>query len=310
MENLVGIVSYFSKGAFAGTENEDQILSSILTDLEINHEIVAWSDQNADWSKFSLLLIKSPWDYFDYYSDFLDWIKKIKELNIPVLNSLESLVWNSNKNYLIEIENKGFNVISGKLLPEGEKIDWTELLEDVENTPFIIKPLVSGGAKNTFKVDFNNVEEIRMKMDLLIRSEGFIAQPFVREIEEVGEYSLVFFNSVYSHAVLKSPANADFRVQHFFGGKISVIEPSESLIKACQRYVDEFCKDSLYVRVDGVLIQGDFHLMELEMIEPYLFLSTQNKALKNYKDALRKRLSSYKFLAKTGQNHFPSGQLS
>lgn len=310
MENLVGIVSYFSKGAFAGTENEDQILSSILTDLEINYEIVAWSDQNADWSKFSLLLIKSPWDYFDYYSDFLDWIKKIKELNIPVLNSLESLVWNSNKNYLIEIENKGFNVISGKLLPEGEKIDWTELLEDVENTPFIIKPLVSGGAKNTFKVDFNNVEEIRMKMDLLIRSEGFIAQPFVREIEEVGEYSLVFFNSVYSHAVLKSPANADFRVQHFFGGKISVIEPSESLIKACQRYVDEFCKDSLYVRVDGVLIQGDFHLMELEMIEPYLFLSTQNKALKNYKDALRKRLSSYKFLAKTGQNHFPSGQLS
>lgn len=292
MRRVVAVVSYFSKGAFgASTENEDHVLSDILTEEGISTEIVPWSDPEVDWSRFSMLLIKSPWDYFDYYEEFLNWIQKISALDIPVLNSLEILIWNSNKKYLLEIEEKGFKVISGQLLPKGEPINWSGLQSKFGNEPYIIKPLVSGGAKNTFKIGLETKGEVKRKVDDLILSEGFLAQPFVPEIETVGEYSLIFFNSVFSHAVLKSPAKSDFRVQHYFGGTISVIEPSNQLLSSCQKFVDEFCQETLYVRVDGVLIEGEFHLMELEMIEPYLFLNTSKEALKNYKKAIRDRLS-------------------
>ena len=115
-------------------------------------------------------------------------------------------------------------------------------------------------------------------------------QPFIPEIEQVGEYSLIFFNEKLSHAVLKTPAAADFRVQHYYGGTIQTIEPSETLLAAAQALVDRFAKNTLYARVDGVEIDGVFHLMELELIEPYLFLGLSDTAIPNYKAALRKRL--------------------
>jgi hypothetical protein len=62
------------------------------------------------------------------------------------------------------------------------------------------------------------------------------------------------------------------------------------MLDSCQKLVDEFASDSLYVRVDGVEVDGVFHLMELEMIEPYLFLVLDEKAIPNYKEALTARL--------------------
>jgi hypothetical protein len=109
----------------------------------------------------------------------------------------------------------------------------------------------------------------------------------------VGEYSLIFFNGVFSHAVLKSPAVDDFRVQHYYGGTIQEITPDSKMLGSAQALVASFAKDSLYARVDGVLIDGVFHLMELELIEPYLFLGLSEKAIPNYKAALQKRLLGY-----------------
>jgi hypothetical protein len=89
---------------------------------------------------------------------------------------------------------------------------------------------------------------------------------------------------------LKTPAKADFRVQHYFGGTIQTIDPSTEMLKSCRDLVDEFASGSLYGRVDGVEIGGVFHLMELELIEPYLFLGLADQAIPNYKEALSARL--------------------
>src|SRR5690606_32630172 len=107
-------------------------------------------------------------------------------------------------------------------------------------------------------------------------------QPFVPEVAEVGEYSLLFFNGQFSHAVLKTPAQSDFRVQHYFGGTIREIQPGEAMLNSAQRLMDTFGRDTLYGRVDGVEIDGVFHLMELELIEPYLFLALSEQAIPNY----------------------------
>jgi hypothetical protein len=291
MQKPVAIVSYVSTGAYdSNTIDEDAVLSELLTELEIPNEIIPWSVVGEDWTRFSSLLIKSVWDYFDFYPEFLDWIAARQEEGIHVLNDLDTIRWNSSKTYLLEIEAKGFSVIAGKLLEKGSVFDGDSISSSINAATWVVKPLVSGGAKNTVKIHFDSWQNQSAKINELLEQEDYLVQPFVKEVQEVGEYSLIFFNAKFSHAVLKTPAKEDFRVQHYFGGTILVIDPIPELMESCQKLVNEFASESLYVRVDGVIIDGVFHLMELEMIEPYLFLGLADQAIPNYKAALKARL--------------------
>ncbi|MFT4857707.1 MAG: hypothetical protein ACI942_003097 [Planctomycetota bacterium] len=291
MQKPVAIVSYVSTGAYdSNTIDEDAVLSELLTELEIPNEIIPWSVVGEDWTRFSSLLIKSVWDYFDFYPEFLDWIAARQEEGIHVLNDLDTIRWNSSKTYLLEIEAKGFPVIAGKLLEKGSVFDGDSISSSINAATWVVKPLVSGGAKNTVKIHFDSWQNQSAKINELLEQEDYLVQPFVKEVQEIGEYSLIFFNAKFSHAVLKTPAKEDFRVQHYFGGTILVIDPIPELMESCQKLVNEFASESLYVRVDGVIIDGVFHLMELEMIEPYLFLGLADQAIPNYKAALKARL--------------------
>ncbi|MBS4071985.1 MAG: glutathione synthetase [Algoriphagus sp.] len=291
MSLYIAVVSYFSTGAYdTNTIDEDKLLSGILTEMGISNEIQAWSDPKVDWLSYSHLLIKSTWDYFDYYPQFLQWIENIKSLDIPVLNDLDTIRWNSAKNYLLEIESKGFPTIAGLVLEKGTKPKLEQIQEKVKSDILVIKPLVSGGAKNTLKIPVTEWSKFEANVSQLVEKEDFLAQPFIKEVAEVGEYSLIFFNQQFSHAVLKTPAKSDFRVQHYFGGTIQEIQPDSTLLESAQKLIDTFGQGTLYGRVDGVLIDGVFHLMELELIEPYLFLGLSNQAIPNYTKALRRRL--------------------
>ncbi|MDF2158064.1 glutathione synthetase [Algoriphagus sp. CAU 1675] len=291
MSQYAAIVSYFSTGAYdANTVDEDQILSDLLTELGVKNKIVAWSDPSVNWSEFSCLLIKSVWDYFDYYPEFLLWIEKVRKLGIPVWNDLDLIRWNSTKSYLLEIAERGYPVIAGMLLEKGKKIDFQEIQSKISADTLVIKPLVSGGAKNTLKIPVSQWADFEGKVEMMIQEEDYLVQPFISEVAEVGEYSLLFFNGVFSHAVLKTPAQSDFRVQHYFGGTIKTIEPDKQLLESAKSFVREFAQNTLYARVDGVLINGEFNLMELELIEPYLFLGLVDQAIPNYKQALKERL--------------------
>ncbi len=292
MNQHIAVVSYFSTGAYdTNTTDENLILSTILEELSISHQIVAWSDPAVDWSSFSCLLIKSTWDYFDYYEEFKVWIGEMRKLGIPVLNSLDTLEWNSSKRYLLEIEAKGFPVISGHILEKGLKVSSSDIFAKISSDVLVIKPLVSGGAKNTLKIDKKEWGNYESQVQALVDDEAYLVQPFVKEVQDVGEYSLIFFNGKFSHAVLKTPANHDFRVQHYFGGTIKHIQPSMKMLDSCQNLMDKFGADTLYARVDGVACDGQFYLMELEMIEPYLFLDISSGALSNYKKAIATRMA-------------------
>jgi hypothetical protein len=291
MKNQIGIVSYFSTGAYdTNTIDENKLLSTILDELGLPNKVVAWSDQQIDWSSFSTLLIKSTWDYFDFYPEFLGWLAHIKSLSIPVYNDLDRIQWNSDKRYLFEIQKSGFDVTAGLLLEKGSDFS-AELLEnELKSKDWVIKPLVSGGAKNTFRLFAETFDRQKPFIQNLLQQESFLAQNFMQEVEEVGEYSLLFFNGKFSHAVLKTPAKKDFRVQHYFGGVIKNITPKQTMQAKCQELVNEFAPSCLYARVDGIEVGGKFNLMELELIEPYLFLSSSEEGLRNYKNALKKRL--------------------
>jgi glutathione synthase/RimK-type ligase-like ATP-grasp enzyme len=292
MRNYIAVVTCESLGDYNNNaESEDLMLAELLKEHGISYEFQVWSDPNVEWSKYSHLLIKSPWDYFDRYTEFKDWCSRIKHMGIPVFNDVETILWNSDKKYLQEIQDKGHKIIPTQFLPKDQEVALETAFADFQTDLLIFKPSVSGGAKNTIKLKQGETASYETLVNDLVKEEEFLLQPFIPEVVAEGEYSLIFFNGKFSHAVLKSPKDGDFRVQHFFGGKITTIEPSEKMMEDSQNIINDFAQNCLYARVDGVLIDGEFYLMELELIEPYLFLFTSPEAKRNYMEALNAKLS-------------------
>ncbi|MGH9845700.1 MAG: ATP-grasp domain-containing protein, partial [Blastocatellia bacterium] len=124
------------------------------------------------------------------------------------------------------------------------------------------------------------------RLEKLVETSGVMVQRFVDEIQIRGEWSLIFFRKEYSHAVLKRAKPGDFRVQDDFGGYLDKLVPSASLIEQAQQIVDLIEEQLLFARVDGVEIDGKFQLMELELIEPALFLRQDSLASRRFADAI------------------------
>lgn len=286
----IALVTYQDKGAYASptVENEDDILLKFLQQKGLNIEKVIWNDPQIAWGNYDLAILKSPWDYFDLIDDFYAWLENLKANNIRLLNPIDTVKWNADKHYLQDIKAKGLLVTPSIFLEKDTPIQLDTYFEAFNTEKFIVKPCVSGGSKNTFKVTRENVVDINNKLAKLIAEEAFIVQPFLNEIEEEGEWSFLFFDQQFSHALLKKAKSGDFRVQHAHGGTIHPQQAPAELLKSAQQYVDEFAKGCLYARVDGAVVNGAFLLMELELIEPFLFLDTDPNACERYYQALMK----------------------
>ncbi|MBB2147260.1 hypothetical protein GM921_17295 [Pedobacter sp. LMG 31464] len=284
----IALVTYQDKGAYSSptTENEDDSLLKFLKSKNLKIEKVIWNDPQVNWENYDLAILKSPWDYFDLITDFYTWLSDLESKNIKLLNPIDIVKWNADKHYLHDIEKAGLKVTQSIFLNKGEKINLQDYFEKLNTDKIIVKPAVSGGSKNTFKVTVATAEEINLKLNILLQEEDFILQPFLTEIEENGEWSFLFFGGKFSHALLKKAKAGDFRVQHSFGGTIHPQNPPQHLIATAQHYINQFAKGCLYARVDGALVNNEFLLMELELIEPFLFLNTEEKALENYYKAL------------------------
>ena len=293
MDIKIALVTYNDQGKYTSTvENEDLKLLNFLRGkgLDINLEI--WTNQQVNWKDYDLLLLKSPWDYFDYFEKFLLWLDVIEELGIPILNPVDIVRWNADKHYLKDISDAGLPVTPSLFIEKSTVPRLHDYFVHFATDKLIIKPTVSGGSKNTFKFTEKDVERLGPQIEDLLKNESFIIQPFLNEIQDEGELSFLFFNGKFSHCLLKKAKAGDFRVQHTLGGSIHPQNPSEKLIAATSKYVEEFAKSCLYARVDGVIIDGEFYLMELELIEPFLFLFTEEKSYENYYRALRDMIAA------------------
>ncbi|WP_316827247.1 hypothetical protein [Pedobacter miscanthi] len=285
----IALITYLDKGAYDTTtvESEDDKLLNFLKENGLNIEEVIWNDANINWENYSLAILKSPWDYFDLIEDFYHWLNLLESKRVKLLNPTEVVKWNSNKQYLREIENSGLKIIPSVFINQQEKVNLKSFFNKFNTDKLIVKPCISGGAKNTFKVTIENVEEVNHKLNQLLQDEDFIIQPFLPEILESGEWSFIFFNGAYSHSLIKQAKHGDFRVQPAHGGTVHPQQPDEKLIAVAKQYVTSFAKNCLYARVDGTVVNGEFLLMELELIEPFLFLNTDPQNYERYYKALQ-----------------------
>lgn len=285
----IALITYHDTGAYDTdtVESEDDKLLDFLRAKGLDIDMLIWNDMSINWDDYQVAILKSPWDYFDLIDDFYNWLDVLEQKNIKLLNPIDIVRWNADKHYLLEIEKAGLKIIPSYFASRGEEIDLSSFFEKFKTQKLIVKPCISGGAKNTFKVDLENVDEVNQKLDLLIKEEDFIIQPFLPEVIEKGEWSFIFFNGVYSHSLIKQAKKGDFRVQPAHGGSVHPQQPDEALIRIAGAYVDQFAKNCLYARVDGAFLNDRFLLMELELIEPFLFLNTHPDNYERYYEALK-----------------------
>jgi glutathione synthase/RimK-type ligase-like ATP-grasp enzyme len=154
-----------------------------------------------------------------------------------------------------------------------------------------VKPRVSATAYRTLLTSPDAVDGAQMLVDDLMHGPGAMVQEFLEEVRTQGEWSLIFFSGQFSHAVTKTPKPGDFRSQEEFGGEIRNRQPAKSLIQAADRALATVDPVPLYARVDGVESGGQFRLMELELIEPALYMSLAEGAAERFAAAIANRCS-------------------
>ncbi|HEY2623111.1 MAG TPA: hypothetical protein VGI53_06675, partial [Dyella sp.] len=238
---------------------------------------------------FDAVLMRSTWDYFKHYPAFRQWLD---QLPVPTINNKALLRWNSDKRYLLELAAQGIEIIPTQIVPASQL---QQTLASMPTQQVVVKPTVSGTARHTARGRSDDVAFSRIVAQLPLEFD-YLIQPYVPEVVSDGEWSLLFFDGEFSHAVIKRPAAGDYRVQSEFGGTAQAIEPDEALIATAKRALAAAAAighaDIAYARVDGVISQDRFLLMELEMIEPFLHFEGRHEAAERFAANLRKRLAA------------------
>lgn len=254
----------------------DQLLIRPLLRRQIEVSAVAWDDPETDWTQYDAVLIRTTWDYHLRIAEFCAWLNHLESIQVPILNPLSLLRWNMNKQYLRELSDAGIRTLPALYLNAGERTVLSKVLVEQEWEQVVVKPLVSASGDDTWQTTSVVAAFDQGKLDAMLRQQGAIIQPFAPQIRE-GEWSLIFFNGVYSHAVLKKPGAGSMFVHVERGGSNHVIEPAHAHIAQASEIVRKAYDITgvmpVYARVDGVIADGHLVLMELECIEPELFLT-------------------------------------
>jgi glutathione synthase/RimK-type ligase-like ATP-grasp enzyme len=268
---------------------DDRTLLRPLADRGLKAEPAVWSDPNYPWRDCDAVVIRSCWDYHLRSEEFLRWIAFLESSGCSVWNPPAMIRWNADKSYLRSLENKGIPIVPTLWCEPGETLSLADALREQGWAKAVIKPRISATAHRTQLVEAKNAEAGQSLFEELAAGPGVMVQEFMNSIVSEGEWSLIFFGGQFSHAVLKTAKPGDFRVQNDFGGKSQVADPPVHVLECAIRAV-RAVGDTLYARVDGVVDRArnehQFRIMELELIEPALFLSSHPAATSRFADAI------------------------
>jgi glutathione synthase/RimK-type ligase-like ATP-grasp enzyme len=233
-------------------------------------------------------VIRTPWDYTARYDEFIAWVRDVGEQR-PMVNPAEVLIWNSHKSYLRDLAGRGIPVVPTAVVPAaaGEEAR-TAALGRYEGD-IVIKPAISVGADQTLRVDASSPAAAD-HLGAITATGDALVQPFLPEIT-AGEVSLIYFGGEFSHAVRKTPTVGDFRVQAIYGGAVSRCEPSAAERSVAATTLAALGRPLAYARVDLVATSFGPMLMELELIEPQLFLDAAPGVPSRYAEVLATRLA-------------------
>ncbi|MXO91945.1 ATP-grasp domain-containing protein [Pontixanthobacter aquaemixtae] len=233
---------------------------------------IDWHSPLEDFAAFDLVLLGTVWDYQDHADAFVAKIDAIEKAGTIVCNSPNLVRWNIDKAYLKDLAAQGAQTIPTKWAANAGRADIVSALKFFGSDKVVVKLRVGGGAIG---------QEIFSKADLPAADWRMgapaLIQPFLPTIQQEGELSFVFIDGAFSHAIQKTPASGEYRIQSLYGGKETPITPSDADIACALTIMQALPGDPpLYARIDMLRADaegadGSLLLMEAEVIEPFLY---------------------------------------
>jgi len=270
-------VAFLTSQELAALTDDDRLAIPELEARGARVSPLVWTDARAaeDARAFDLVVVRSPWDWQTAPARFAAVLDAI-----PRLENRSASKW-LDKRYLLELAARGVRTIPTEVIAAPEKV------AECKYPRAVLKPALGAGGHRTFS--FAAAEWPRVAA--AAGAGPFLLQPFVEEVETEGEWSLVFFDGVYSHAVRKRAARGEFRVHVEWGGSVEIATPPASFVDEARRVLDAAGETFLFARVDGIPTRAGFVLTELEVVEPELFLRAHPDAPARFADAVATRLA-------------------
>lgn len=233
----------------------------------VKFDVRYWDDASLAEGDYDAAIIRTCWDYHHRLDDFLAALEGHREAGVPVYNSPEIVRWNSRKTYLKELGSAAIETIWA------ERADATAIaraFDALDAAEIVVKPQVGAGSRETVRLKRNAWSE----SDLIeAPREAAMIQPFLKAIETEGERSLFWFGGEYSHAIQKIPNAGDWLANIPGRTHFRTDAPPKEAMETAEAARARAPKDLLYVRIDLVLgDDGRWRVIEIEAIEPYLFL--------------------------------------
>ena len=248
-------------------------------------EELSWLDKSVNWADFDIVLVNNCFGYHNKIQQFSDWLEGLKRQKVKVLNSIDCINWNSNKFYLKDLEKKNFSILPTIWVEENAVIDVALEVKARNWNKIIIKPTISAGSSNTYVLSNDEIAKNGQNfLNAILQNCAAMIQEFKEIVVSKGEYSAIFFGKEFSHLVLKTPAAGDFRAGLNQGASVQALDEFENkkIVAYAQNIVDAIDYDLLYARVDLIEVEGKIYIMEVELIEPLLYLQANENLAANY----------------------------
>lgn len=235
---------------------------------------------------YDLVLPILIWGYHFDLARFQARIEAWAAAGVRLRNPVSVLRWNAEKRYLDALAARGAPIIPTLFVDRLEPAHVAAAAERFGSERLVVKPQVSGAAWKTVKLKPGDPLDGAPEVDAMI-------QPFLPSVAEEGELSLLFFERRFSHAIRKQATGGDFRVQEQFGGLNSPLQPEPEALAAAEQVLAAIDEPLLYARIDLIRgLDGKWALIEIELIEPDLFLSYEREGVARFVEAVRAAASA------------------
>ena len=270
----------------------DRLFLEELRRRDVHAEPVIWDDDSAEWSAWDCVVIRSCWDYHLKVDRFRAWIDRLEGMRVPLINPPDVLRWNIHKGYLLEVARAGARIPPTRIVAQGDRRPLGVIVRDAGWTASVIKPAISASGQSTRLIDRDPTTDDERAYAEMVAAGDVLLQAYVPEVRAHGEWSFVFFEGRYSHAVLKVAAPGEFRVHIEWGGTVEDVPPPPALVRQARALVDALDLGACYARVDGTEVDGELTVMGVELVEPELFFNHDPDATARLADAVMRVVRS------------------
>lgn len=236
-----------------------------------------WDDPAVDWAAFDLVVVRSAWDYAERWEEFLGWAEGVPRIENPVPVLRFGI---DKKRYLTILHGRGVPIVPTQFAQTGSEVSF-------EPPPhaFVVKPSISAGGRRSARFEAFDAAACDLVTEIVGDGDTAMVQPL---IEDAAESSLVFLDGRYSHALSRSADLPHGRPEAvlYLAERLGAYEAPAEERRIAEAALAVAPSPTLYARVD--LLGGQ--VLELEVVEPSLYLSFEPSAAHSLVAAIGSRL--------------------